>query len=280
MKIKFLGTAAAEGWPAVFCTCENCRKAERLGGRDIRTRSQILVNDDLLVDLPPDTYLHKLAYGLDLSAVNTLLVTHSHMDHFYPMELSMRGGCYALGMKSETLNIFSDAHVKHSFDLQSGFEKFLDAVDGALRWNLMHPFDRASSGRYEIYALKARHTHPEQSLFYLVKEGDRAFLQCNDTGYLYEENFEFLEKTGVKIDAVALDCTCGKIRVGETGTHMGAPDCADLVARMRKCGFLKENARFVVTHFSHNGGMTHAELTDYFAPLGVDVAFDGFEMSI
>ena len=76
MKIKFLGTAAAEGWPAVFCNCENCKKAASLGGKNIRTRSQILVNDDLLIDLPPDTYLHKLAHGLDLSKVSVLLVTH------------------------------------------------------------------------------------------------------------------------------------------------------------------------------------------------------------
>ena len=38
MKIRFLGTAAAEGWPAVFCACESCKRAERLGGKDIRTR--------------------------------------------------------------------------------------------------------------------------------------------------------------------------------------------------------------------------------------------------
>ena len=30
MKVRFLGTAAAEGWPAVFCNCENCKKAAAL----------------------------------------------------------------------------------------------------------------------------------------------------------------------------------------------------------------------------------------------------------
>ena len=50
MKLTYLGTAAAEGWPAVFCNCENCKEAARLGGRNIRTRSQALVNDDLLLD--------------------------------------------------------------------------------------------------------------------------------------------------------------------------------------------------------------------------------------
>ena len=33
MKIKFLGTGAAEGWPALFCECAACKKAEELGGK-------------------------------------------------------------------------------------------------------------------------------------------------------------------------------------------------------------------------------------------------------
>ena len=70
MQFTYLGTAAAEGWPAVFCRCKYCLEAQRLGGKNIRTRSQAIVNDDLLIDLPPDTYLHKLAHGpgIDLPA--------------------------------------------------------------------------------------------------------------------------------------------------------------------------------------------------------------------
>lgn len=37
MKIKYWGTGASEGLPAVFCDCENCQKARRLGGKNIRT---------------------------------------------------------------------------------------------------------------------------------------------------------------------------------------------------------------------------------------------------
>ena len=50
MRLTYLGTAAAEGFPAIFCNCEYCNEARRLGGKNIRTRSQALVNDDLLID--------------------------------------------------------------------------------------------------------------------------------------------------------------------------------------------------------------------------------------
>ena len=32
MKLKYLGTAAAEGYPAMFCNCENCKKAQKEKG--------------------------------------------------------------------------------------------------------------------------------------------------------------------------------------------------------------------------------------------------------
>lgn len=43
MKITYLGTAAAEGFPAMFCNCEYCREAKKLGGKNIRTRSQAII---------------------------------------------------------------------------------------------------------------------------------------------------------------------------------------------------------------------------------------------
>ena len=64
-------------------------------GKNIRTRAQALINEDLLIDLPPDTYMHKLQHNLDLTSVRYLLITHCHMDHFYPQELTVRGSGYS-----------------------------------------------------------------------------------------------------------------------------------------------------------------------------------------
>ena len=87
MKLTYLGTAAAEGFPAVFCNCAYCNEARTLGGKNIRTRSQALINEDLLIDLPADTYFHFLQNGIRGDQIAYLLVTHAHSDHFYPAEL-------------------------------------------------------------------------------------------------------------------------------------------------------------------------------------------------
>src|SRR5699024_2353371 len=80
MKIHFLGTAAAEGWPGLFCRCKYCDKARELGGKNIRTRSSVIIDDTLKVDFPPDTYHHILRDNIDLATVKHLLITHSHSD--------------------------------------------------------------------------------------------------------------------------------------------------------------------------------------------------------
>lgn len=69
MKLKYLGTAAYEGVPSLFCDCVVCRKSKRTGGKNLRSRSQALVNDDLLIDFPADTVWHSHAYGLDWMSV-------------------------------------------------------------------------------------------------------------------------------------------------------------------------------------------------------------------
>lgn len=70
IEIRYLGTAATEGCPALFCKCNFCESLRRSNQNEwFRTRSQVLVNHDLLVDFPPDTYLHFLRdVSLDLSA--------------------------------------------------------------------------------------------------------------------------------------------------------------------------------------------------------------------
>jgi phosphoribosyl 1,2-cyclic phosphate phosphodiesterase len=89
VKLTFNGTAAAEGFPAVFCECKYCKKARELGGKNIRTRSSCLINEEYLIDFPPDTYMHTLYGSLKLSNVKHVIITHHHKDHFAPDDLFM-----------------------------------------------------------------------------------------------------------------------------------------------------------------------------------------------
>ena len=82
MKIIVLGTSAATSMPLVFCNCIVCKQSRKLGGKNIRKRSSIVINDELLIDLGPDSINACNMYGIDAGKIRYLLQTHSHSDHF------------------------------------------------------------------------------------------------------------------------------------------------------------------------------------------------------
>ena len=69
MVITFLGTAAATARPLVFCRCQACRRAWTQGGKDLRRRSSVLIDDDLLIDLGPDLMSAAFSCGADVSRI-------------------------------------------------------------------------------------------------------------------------------------------------------------------------------------------------------------------
>jgi len=80
MRIKFLGTSA--GWPLPRLGCE-CKICSSKDPRDKRTRSQLLVNDILLLDIGPDTYLHLSDSKIDPLKIKYAAITHEHSDHTF-----------------------------------------------------------------------------------------------------------------------------------------------------------------------------------------------------
>ena len=88
MQIKVLGSAAAEGWPALACECDICKYAWEHKGKDIRRRTSYLLNDDVMIDYGPDVYWQSVQFDIDLSKIGAIFFTHSHVDHCNPVDLS------------------------------------------------------------------------------------------------------------------------------------------------------------------------------------------------
>ena len=67
MRIRFLGTGAAEGIPAMGCECAHYNKSKDKGGPLVRQRSVVLfslVGYELLMDTPPDIKKKLDSYGV------------------------------------------------------------------------------------------------------------------------------------------------------------------------------------------------------------------------
>ncbi|MCD7756390.1 MAG: MBL fold metallo-hydrolase [Firmicutes bacterium] len=269
MKITYYGTAAGEGWPGVFCQCPLCRQARALGGKNIRTRSQALINSDLLLDLPPDNQLHSLYYGLDLGRVQALLFTHSHSDH-----------CYA-----EDLEFLREpfSHTRRGRLLVGGNEAVAEKVRRAcgclegdrerLTYRLLRENVPTEFAGYTVLPLRATHSPGERCLFYRISQGGKSVLYAHDTGRLTAENLAALAEQPEKLSLVSLDCTTQKRPDGNY--HMGLPDDIAQKEQLLSSGLADENTIWVVNHFSHNGGYLHEEMSREAEKYGFLASYDG-----
>ena len=271
MVLTFLGTAAAEGFPAVFCNCKFCNEARRLGGKNIRTRSQSIVNDDLLIDIPADTYHHFLQNNIAGDKIKYLLVTHAHQDHFYPEELEMRHGAYAHDMRAPILKMLCSEYVKEKLEA-SGVNY------GNVEVEVIEPFETKELGEYSVTALPARHM--QGALFYMIKQGGKTIKHANDTGYFFEEVFEYLEKNKVKLDMLAMDCTNVDIPISNNGSHMGFKNIEQLLKRLEEIGCVDDNTIKYVNHFSHNANPLQDVLEQRAGEYGCKVSFDGCRVEL
>ena len=278
MKITFLGTAASEGIPAVWCNCPLCSKVRTLGGKDIRTRSQVMIDESILIDFPADTYMHALNNSLNLSNIEAVFFTHVHMDHCYPREFILHGGPFAHNMTRKSLTVYGNPTVISAFESDAYTKMHLD-IRKSVPTRVLHAFERVTKSGYTVTTLPAKHTAGEECLLYAISDGQKSALILNDTGVLPVSTYEIAASLGLKFDLVSFDCTYGYVKNGE-GRHMGALDANGEREKMRKCGLLKDSTKYVLTHFSHNGKLSHDELCKKTEHLDFIVAYDGMVVEI
>ncbi len=273
MKIRILGTAAGEGWPALFCDCAVCRKARKLGGRNIRTRSSLQIDGDLKIDLPPDTLSHVHKYGLELHKLRYLLITHSHSDHLHAADLECIREPFAVPPVFDSLKVLAN---RRSIDMiRNAIDDPCSGQPGLLKE--LSAFNSYSLPPYKITTLKARHKPDEEALNFIIeKEGKKVFYTC-DTGFYPQENWDFLR--GQKVDMVICECTEGPRRA-DYGHHMGLPDVFDFKQKAEETGLTGPETPWILTHFSHGGGLLHEELESLTGPHGFQVAWDGMEIDL
>lgn len=278
MKIQFLGTGAAEGVPAVFCNCDYCKKIRLLGEEEFRTRSQVLIDGVLSVDFPPDAYAHSLRFGVEFGKLKYLLVTHSHMDHFYAHDFILHGYKYAKS-DNDLLQIYGNSEVKSVFD-ECTRREMKPEVAPHLAFRLVAPFQTIMVGEYKVIVIPASHEKKEDCLLYYIERAGKGYLHLYDTGRMKDEAFDYLAMQGARADVVAFDCTFTDRVGGEGARHMGIEDNRLMKEKLMTSGVINADTKLIVTHFSHNADPTRARLAEIEKKYGVTAAYDGMELVI
>lgn len=194
MKMTWLGTAAAEGWPAMFCRCPSCTESAKHGGKSIRSRSQSLVNDDLLIDFPADTYLHMMHGGLNLDAVTDVIITHAHEDHFYPEDLANRQSGYTRFRAPHAFNVYGNDAVCAAYERVASVIGN-DEMPQVVPMHEIFEYQPLRLAHYTVYPMLADHNPREKCYIYIIRDerDGKTLLYAHDTGYLKEECWSFMK---------------------------------------------------------------------------------------
>ena len=277
MKLQYLGTAAAEGVPGMFCECEVCRKSRKAGGKNIRTRSQSLIDDKILIDFPADTYWHIMTHGISLSDIHTCLITHSHSDHLYPADLEMRSRVMAPVVPDESPMMFYAC--KSGYDMMmEQIEKIgLDKQNRVLcrRITAFEPFEAEG---YTVIPLEASHDVRSTPVIFIIEKDGKRILYANDTGVFGEKTWDFLRKYGKRFDLISLDCTMQII--GQYCGHLNYDEDIQTRDKLREMGLIDDKTVCILNHFSHNGGLTYDEMRELAQKDGFTVSYDGMTVEI
>jgi phosphoribosyl 1,2-cyclic phosphate phosphodiesterase len=273
MRLNYYGTGAAEAIPALYCSCSICENARKVRGKEIRSRHLTTVDGDIQFDLSPDFFYHITSLGMEPRTIKHLVVTHAHGDHFAPDPLNLRRPPFALTEVMPLKLICNETIARQAeASLEAGF------AASNIQLVKIKPYETLSlDGETTLTALPAHHA-PEAGggYIYLLSRKGKKLLYAHDTGIPDEEVFGYL--SGRELDAVSLDCTGAYKGAGEH--HMHIPGCEKVVSRFMDMGVLKKNAKVILSHFSHGGGATQADLEKEAEKRGWTAAYDGMTLNI
>ena len=283
MKIQYWGTAAAEGVPGIFCDCEVCRLARKEKGRKLRARSQLVINDELLVDFGPDTYYNSLRFDFNLSYLKHVIITHPHEDHLYSEELEHRLKGFACQIGTPVLVVHGSEDTLNTIRRVTDRIPYFKGQDRVI-YDIMKPFETRAIGNYYVTPMPAEHG-TETPFVYLIEEGDKSMLVLNDTGRPSYEVYEYLMKRGIVLDFISFDTTYGFENVlekyGKADHHMGLLDNVAVKGFLDLKGIADKHTVCVANHFSHQGiDVDYHKMCEHTAKYGFITSYDGLEIEV
>ena len=273
MNLILLGSAAAEGFPGLFCDCEHCRAARAAGGRNLRLRAAALVNDDLLLDFGPDLVAASQRHGLSLAKVRAALITHFHDDHWQPDNVLYHHPWFR-AQSAPTLHLYGGTRLEEDVAAlcrQHGQSR----EEFAVEVHVVRPFERFRVGEYEVRSFAASHSEYTEPMIYAVAQDDQRLLYATDTGPLPEETWEALR--GLQAHLLMMEMTMGP---ESHRHHLGRADFLATLARMKKEAVLAPEAKVVAFHFAHHFTPLHEQLEKELAEYGIIAGYDGLRVEI
>ena len=260
MKLTFLGTGAAG--------CIKTPENEITGGK--RRCSSLLIDEDILIDVPLQCLDFAKKIGVDLSKVTDVLLTHSHGDHFQKSTL------FKIAEQTEKkLNFWCHKNAVENLELS-------DEEKERINIHLLDSMEKSDVSDAVVTALPANHMTKgdEQPLHYIVERNGKSLFYGCDGGWFAAPTWEYMRK--IKLDAVVLDTTVGEDAGNfRIGTHNSFPMLRIINAALLQNGIMDENGIRIGSHIAPSvHELDHEGTAKALAEMGMITAYDGFKIEI
>jgi Metal-dependent hydrolases of the beta-lactamase superfamily I len=255
MNLHFLGTGAAD-W--------DITNPETTV--DFRRFSSVLIDGNLLLDCGPCLYEFADSFECpDLyKNVKTILLTHSHGDHFQPDTLKKLAS-------EKPVFLYGDKAVK----------QLVDDID-SLSFVPIELFETRTLGEYHITAVPANHSVPnigEKPRHYIIEKEDQCLFYGLDGAWLLKETVAELKKH--QFDGMIFDATIGEVkgdyRIFE---HNNLHMVEEMKLTIDALDIMKKNGRFIISHMARTLHTDHMTLSERVKSNGITVAYDNLILKL
>lgn len=269
MQIKILGTSGSGGWPSLFCNGHASQRALEVGGKNIRSRSSLLIDQVLKIDFPPDSFHQAVSFGFNFSDLKYLFITRSSYNNFAAGELENLTPFLAQRKNLDFVQIFGNTESITQ----------LKQMEGTIHANLheIQPDQMINIGSFDVYPLKAMNNGDLYPLNYIIRKQRKSLLYATDTGVYEEKTWKNLK--GLQVQTAIVECSQGP-RKSTFMEKMGLPDVLTFKKKAEDIGLTNQHTRWIITHFSHQNGLLHEEMEEVARPFGLEVAYDGMELEV
>jgi phosphoribosyl 1,2-cyclic phosphate phosphodiesterase len=252
MKITFLGCGTSTGVPVIGCNCSVCQSKNP---KNKRYRASILIssqNNNILVDTSTD--LRHQALNHAINKVNAVLFTHPHADHLHGID-ELRSFNH---LQRESIPCYGNREtierVKQIFNYI-----FVDYNGDGWKPHLATHIISEPFQLFDLTVEPIEVDHGEMKVLGF-KIGAMSYItDCN--------NIPEVEKNKLKdLDLLILDA----LRDKPHPTHFNVSEALGIVEELKP-------KRTIFTHLSHN---LEYEETNAILPSGVELAYDGMEITL
>ena len=251
-ELIFLGTGAA-----------NYKLEEK--DADFRRNSSVLIDKKLLIDPGPHIFDYIESFGCEdlFDKLETILITHSHGDHFSPESV------YRLA-ENRKITIACDGHKKEILGNHKNIE-----------YTELNPYKDYSINGYTITPILANHLIVSQgnhhAFHFIIKDshGKTLFYGLDGSWFLKPSWMRMCEE---KYDIMVLEVTVGEINDGRIFEHNSIPMCRDMVQQIRSKNLLASDGRIIASHLAKGLIPPHKEAEKIFGSFGVETAYDSMKI--